>query len=939
MYVILRMCTSHRRTVELVAGETRKNFCTSLSEMKNESALNYKNIKMNWFTNDENLFERAVSVKSLKKAWFTLKSKLNVLNKKRNNIILEGVDNFWFTQTSKELLEGSFEYLDKKNIFVGAVESRYFSSMIAYWKMKIIEKALFNALEPQFEGYFSWKNLAKKEYLVAISKNANNSYYKKTIIGNKILYFKKKIICLPVFYVCSYGSRPKKSVHQALIAIKHWRKDSIFWINYNVSKVFNKTNYKQLKIFFKKKIKDSRFWCEISKILHFETIHDCATMKVKYVFWTKKTIQKNILGPLLFNIYMHELDEKLVNFQKFTKKIYGQNKHAVYRNNKIKKYCDETNYGFPIENLKKTWENYCFKKTFVQIRKTVLKKPGAKQDYQKNLDFKGKFIEYIRYVNVFLIGITGNREFALQIRKDLNGFIENSLYLEIKNDNLIDCNENSVEFLGHFISLGYYKEKVNRGLKNSNTTMLNKNKFICRFLENDKRLAKAKSYQFYSNVLKQLEVFSSKFKDCIKKKSRDKILSSIIAYKFLGFQLMKTLSLNNWEQFNELSSSIEFDKLFSKKKDNPALRRWSLYLQIESNKLNEFNAKILHNKITSVVTFDWYESLSKGEADKIKHLQENYLFKSKKIIKEFWNFGIEKKRNKIVFEFKNNLSKKKRIFSELLTKKISRTIVINAPVDEVFARLRLSGYLHPTRNRSVSNPHLNFYTDFKILSHFNSIICGLLNGYSGADNFVKIKSLTQLLRFSCVLTLANKHKKPKNWVYKAYGNRITVFDGKKKNELISKLSIFNHVNNFNLKINSLSIDNYGLDKMITRFDILNDKIKFLGGCAVTNCLEFENIEVYYARHLHRKINKNGIVSIVDIKDDRVVGLSAILASINRKQIPLCRKHCLKFESGLFFPLNFSKLNKTLSNITKPKQGDFKSIFNGEDHVIDKKENK
>ena len=127
--------------------------------------------------------------------------------------------------------------------------------------------------------------------------------------------------------------------------------------------------------------------------------------------------------------------------------------------------------------------------------------------------------------------------------------------------------------------------------------------------------------------------------------------------------------------------------------------------------------------------------------------------------------------------------------------------------------------------------------------------------------------------------------------------------------------------------------------MITRFDILNDKIKFLGGCAVINCSEFENIEVYYAKHLHRKINKNGIVSIVDIKGDRVVGLSAILASINRKQIPLCRKHCLKFESGLFFPLNFSKLNKTLSNITKPKQGDFKSIFNGEDHVIDKKENK
>lgn len=172
-----------------------------------------------------------------------------------------------------------------------------------------------------------------------------------------------------------------------------------------------------------------------------------------------------------------------------------------------------------------------------------------------------------------------------------------------------------------------------------------------------------------------------------------------------------------------------------------------------------------------------------------------------------------------------------------------------------------------------------------------------------------------------------------------YGNRITVLDGKKKNGLTSKFSIFNHVNNFNLKINFSFTDNYGLDKMITRFDILNDKIKFLGGCAVTNCLEFENIEVYYARHLYRKINKNGIVSIVDTKGDRVVGLSAILGSINRKQIPLCRKHRLKFQSGLFFPLNFSKLNKILSNVTKPKRGDFKPIFNGEDYVIDKKENK
>jgi hypothetical protein len=77
-----------------VAGETRKNFSTSLSENKNESASNYtviKKIEMNWLVNDEKLFERAVSVDSLKRAWFTLKSKLGMFTKGADNVTLSGI--------------------------------------------------------------------------------------------------------------------------------------------------------------------------------------------------------------------------------------------------------------------------------------------------------------------------------------------------------------------------------------------------------------------------------------------------------------------------------------------------------------------------------------------------------------------------------------------------------------------------------------------------------------------------------------------------------------------------------------------------------------------------------------------------------------------------------------------------------------------------------
>ena len=60
----------------------------------------------------------------------------------------------------------------------------------------------------------------------------------------------------------------------------------------------------------------------------------------------------------------------------------------------------------------------------------------------------------------FLVGIVGSREFALQIRKDLNNFIKSNLHLEVKKDNLVSCNDKPVKFLGYLIGLNKYKVKT-----------------------------------------------------------------------------------------------------------------------------------------------------------------------------------------------------------------------------------------------------------------------------------------------------------------------------------------------------------------------------------------------------------------------------------------------------------------------------------------------
>lgn len=72
----------------------------------------------------------------------------------------------------------------------------------------------------------------------------------------------------------------------------------------------------------------------------------------------------------------------------------------------------------------------------------------------------------------------------------------------------------------------------------------NKHKSISKFLENDKRLAKSRSYQFYSNVLKQFNILSSKLNISVRNKSNVNVLACIIAYKYIGAELMKKISVS-----------------------------------------------------------------------------------------------------------------------------------------------------------------------------------------------------------------------------------------------------------------------------------------------------------------------------------------------------------------------------------------------------------
>lgn len=240
---------------------------------------------------------------------------------------------------------------------------------------------------------------------------------------------------------------------------------------------------------------------------------------------------------------------------------------------------------------------------------------------------------------------------------------------------------------------------------------------------------------------------------------------------------------------------------------------------------------------------DYFAKMSKGIADNLKEIQLKYLKEAEIATKASLVPEIEKRRNNVIKKFninmkppsalrkeeKDSLSLAKQSVIIGSTKSATRRVSIKAHIGFTFDKLRVKGYIHPIKEKAMGNTRLGFHRDSEIIFHFNRLIRGLLNWFSGADNFVKVKGIAQLLRKSCVLTLANKHNKNQFWVYTVYGSEITVNknkSGTKNIPLISRSTILNHPNKFNLRRDGLAIDNFDLDNMMARIFKFNDNLEF-----------------------------------------------------------------------------------------------------------------
>lgn len=149
------------------------------------------------------------------------------------------------------------------------------------------------------------------------------------------------------------------------------------------------------------------------------------------------TPQDGILSPLLANIYLHKLDQFVMelkaNFDRPGK--ITSTREYCYLNTKMWRLHKRIDIA-EGEGRQRLIDEY------KQLRAQMLKTPAKSQTDKK--------LKYVRYADDFLIGVNGSHEDCVEIKHKLTEFIGSTLKMELSDEKTLITHSNQYErFLGY----------------------------------------------------------------------------------------------------------------------------------------------------------------------------------------------------------------------------------------------------------------------------------------------------------------------------------------------------------------------------------------------------------------------------------------------------------------------------------------------------------
>lgn len=206
--------------------------------------------------------------------------------------------------------------------------------------------------------------------------------------------------------------------------------------------------------------------------------------------------------------------------------------------------------------------------------------------------------------------------------------------------------------------------------------------------------------------------------------------------------------------------------------------------------------------------------------------------------------------------------------------RVTPRLSLHAPIDRLIEKALDRGFLARNASGKIDGTALRRminYDHADIVKYYNQVIRGILNYYSFADNKKSLGSIVHLLKHSCALTLALKHKdKTRAKAFKRFGPHL------KDPVTGAKLDIpetFRRTQTFQINppLGELALQKYWGNKL-TRSNLGQECII----CGKTPT------EMHHVRKISDLKGK--------YKSGEIDWFTMHMSSINRKQVALCKEH-------------------------------------------------
>jgi group II intron reverse transcriptase/maturase len=237
----------------------------------------------------------------------------------------------------------------------------------------------------------------------------------------------------PYFHDTSHGFRRNRSCHTALREIRGKWAATNWFVEGDIQACFDEIDHHILVGLLHQKIKDRRFLNLIWKLLRAGYFD----MRGQRQDSLAGTPQGGIVSPLLMNVYLHELDNKVEELRQQHTSGKRKQRNPLYRKLATRKE------RLARQGQTKTKE---FRELVQQIRAT----PSINIHDPNFIRIK-----YARYADDWLIGICGPRTLAEKVKEEIRMFLAEDLHLTLSENKtrITHARSEQAHFLGTLISI------------------------------------------------------------------------------------------------------------------------------------------------------------------------------------------------------------------------------------------------------------------------------------------------------------------------------------------------------------------------------------------------------------------------------------------------------------------------------------------------------